>query len=246
MSTNISSRRFRPESILLLGVALAAMAVFFWARRSDSALRWEVAGLENRRADLSRLQRDNEGLASAIARLEALPAKPQRAPRPQPAPVVLPPGFKHLGELQNVGAATPAAAFESYLWALDHGEPGELAKLLVLSDAARAQLEASFARLPAREREKYATAQGMFALIYAEAAAPRFIAVQTGDESSLGSNQVALETKWQFPLGQIRDHPVPLYHTAEGWRVIVPDSKVESVIHDELELGPVTEAAAPP
>ena len=180
--------------------------------------------------------------------LTALPTRAPIAPRPnpsKPAPAPLPPGFKSLGDLKNVGSATTADTFETYLWALDRGETDTLVKTLILSDSAQAEIDASFAKLPPAERAKYGSAEVMFALLYAYGDPASLVAMQTVDESPVAPDQVILKTNWQFPAGQIREHSIPLFHASDGWKIIVSDLKADAIIQTEPDPEAMASAPAP-
>ena len=106
------------------------------------------------------------------------------------------------------------------------------------SNQARAEIAASFANLPAGERDKYGSPEAMFALLYGYADGVSLVAMQTADESAVSPDQVVLNTNWQFPAEQIREHPIPLYHASTGWKVIVSDLKVEEILQRELKSAP--------
>ena len=93
-------------------------------------LRRRIAELENQRANLVRLQRDNQDLAGVISRLKA--SRPLPAPTPKPpaeqAKTYLPPGFVRKTDFKNAGTVTAEDAFQTYLWAINHGEAGVLAQ----------------------------------------------------------------------------------------------------------------------
>jgi hypothetical protein len=231
---------FANRALWLGFVVASAVAFLVWAHFTDLRLAKEVSELEHERRDLVRVQRDNADLAAAVARLAPSPraAPAARQARAVRGPVPLAPGFKGRADLENVGTAAVEDAFQTFLWAIDHGEAGALEKVIVLSDAARAEINEAFARLPVAEQEKYGSAAQMFALLYVYSNPLVLSGLEIGNPSATGPDQTTLETKWQFPAGQIRDHPIPLYRTAEGWKVIVPDLKVEEIVHRELEVAP--------
>lgn len=223
---------------LLATLAIAVVAAFFWARQGDAGLRRRIAELENQRTDLVRLQRDNQDLAAAISRLAAPPPQARLKPSAELAKIYLPPGFVRKADFKNAGTVTAEDAFQTYLWALDRGEPDMLAKTLVFSDAARAEIASSFAGLPPGEQGKYGSPEAMFALLYAYGNGAPMTAMQAVGQTVVSPDQVVLNTNWLFPAGQIREHPIPLYHASTGWKVIVSDLKVEEILQRELKSAP--------
>lgn len=68
-------------------------------------------------------------------------------------------------EIQNQGAATPAAAFQTIVWAAMQGQTDALAKVLVLEPSAVELGEAYLRQLPPQQRSTYKSANHLVALI---------------------------------------------------------------------------------
>jgi hypothetical protein len=97
---------------------------------------------------------DAGDLPQLRARLALLKARP---------PGVTDAGMKSASEWQNRGRATPAEAYETYLWAYTAKDADTLAAMYDLSAADRTRLNAFFATLPPSVQAKYRTPERLIA-----------------------------------------------------------------------------------
>ncbi|MDB6115900.1 MAG: hypothetical protein JWQ83_2087 [Lacunisphaera sp.] len=120
-----------------------------------AALRARQDALEQLRTQLAAMHRREDESAKAAAGA----AKPA---------VSLLKGASVSHELwQDVGAATPEAAFETTLWAAVHGNIDSLAELLTFDAEARTEAAATFDRLPAAVQNELGTPERLIALLTA-------------------------------------------------------------------------------
>ena len=219
-------------------VLVAAAGIALVEGRIHRSLRDEWGRAQGRQEEVARLKKLNQVLAAAIERLAALPP-----PKPAPAlpplrahplerqpHVALAAGFLPTAECRNRGLGTARNAFETYLWALDHGDVAALAGVLSLDDSARGKVEALFASLPEASRMKYGSGEQMFATVFAYAHPLSFDGLQIVGETMDQPQADVLATQWQFPRGQIRDHRVSLTLTAEGWKWPVREDDVAAAL----------------
>jgi hypothetical protein len=82
-------------------------------------------------------------------------------------------GLTRLEYFRDVGQATPAAAFQTAIWAALQGQDERLAGLIMLSRAAGDAAAALLASLPEADRARYPTPEKIAALFFADLATAR-------------------------------------------------------------------------
>jgi hypothetical protein len=235
-------------TIGLVAVAGLLLAGLGWQQREARELR---AAIEKQRAGLAeraRLQAENKRLTAAQPsdeEMEALVAKlamaeqlrgqltslrqredaaarlPVAADRPPPSLVGTSIGFE---QWRNVGQASPAAAFQSALWASASGDLDALAGLLTFNDVARKEAAALFARLPPAMQNEIATPERLIALLTA-------MDVPHGRAAILGQFPSAAGTRVSVQLidaeGKAKVAVFSLQPEGDGWRLAVPAGVVK-------------------
>lgn len=131
-------------------------------------------------------------------------------------------GLMRLEHFQNKGAATPAAAFQTFVWAAMKGEDATLAGMITMDSAAREKGMAVVAALPEETQAKYPTPEKLAALFFA--------AALTGQPSA----QIleVSQSDSQHAIVQVRGltgkvQKVPMQLGAQGWQIIVPVGMTE-------------------
>jgi hypothetical protein len=172
--------------------------------------RGEVAALE-KRAELARAQK----LAQSMLETDSL----ARNRDPEKAPVLL-------ENFQNVGQATPSAAFQTLAWAVMKGDPRALAGSVALSDPARLKAEAWLASLPELDRPMWSP----------EKLAALFIAGILTEVPALQIREVIVENDGQdavvslyIPQAKAKEaaQRVPMHLGPIGWQVIVSEQQID-------------------
>jgi hypothetical protein len=125
---------------------------------------------------------------------------------------------------KNTGQATPAAAFETALWAAAGGDVDALSGLLWFDARAQASAEKIFATLPAGLQQELRTPD-------------RLIALLTAKDVPLGSAQILVQyptaegTKIVAQLidsaGKAKESLFALRNEGTTWRLVVPADAVE-------------------
>ena len=230
--------------LTLLGVLIAGG--WAWQQRTTTALRAELgrrqraatedgnlkaehAGLLGRQVppeELARRRAEHEAwtnLAGEIAtlrnRLEA--KKPAAVASPSPIQArSLKEASLTRGEWRNAGQETPAAAFETVLWAAASGEVEELAAGLELDDATRGKAAAIFNRLPPALQREVGTPGQLVALLTARD-------VPLGSAWIMGQfdmrpNETRVVAQLADPEGNKRDLLFTLREREGRWRLVVP------------------------
>jgi hypothetical protein len=238
-------RPFRFFVFLAWLVAIIA-AGLAWQHRATSALRAELAERERAAREEKRVsdeqaalharqvspeeraarQEEHEAwvaltgeIATQRTRLGA--KKPVAAPKPRSsAPHTLKEAPVGADEWRDVGQKTPAAAFETALWAAAGGDLAKLASTLELDDATRETAAAYFDRLPAALQREVGTPDQLVALLTARA-------VPLGSAWILGQfdeqpGESSVLARLADAEGNKRELMLLLRAHEGSWRLVVP------------------------
>jgi len=236
----------------IAALTLLAGATLGWQRRTAMELRDEIALRRAQSGEQTRLQAEHQRLISTSAtaeelatqmaerlavtqlrtQLEALrrrasesatgrrtegPAQPQATP-PLAGNVL---AYKLW---QNLGAATPAAAFETTLWASAGGDIDALAGLLALDPEARTEAAALFAQLPANLRQEFGSPERLVAVLTAKD-------VPLGSATILGQYPSPTDTKVSALIfdaeGNQKISLFSLRLEGDRWQLVVPGNAVK-------------------
>jgi hypothetical protein len=125
---------------------------------------------------------------------------------------------------QNAGQATPAAAFQTTLWASAAGDIDALADLLAFDVGARSEAAATFDRLPGALQSELGTPERMIALLTA-------MDVPLGRASIVGQFPTPTDTKVAAQLidveGRLKTAVFSLRADGDRWRLVVPAQVVQ-------------------
>jgi hypothetical protein len=131
-------------------------------------------------------------------------------------------GLMRLEHFQNKGQATPAADFQTFVWAAMKGEDAALAGMIAMDSAAREKGMAVVAALPQETQAKFSTPEKLAALFFA--------AALTGQPSA----QIleVSQSDSQHAIVQVRGltekvQRIPMQLGAQGWQIIVPVGMTE-------------------
>jgi hypothetical protein len=187
-----AQRGFLVVTALMAGAA----ALLGWQQREAAGLREAIARREAQQRERAQLVAENRRLASAkpsdeemeelVSRLtqaerlraqlaalrerEEAAAKAAASSRPAAATLPLPSlagGLVSADHWQNVGQATPDAAFETALWAAAQGDLDALAGILAFDPAARQEAATLFGRLPPAAQAEFQTPERLIAVLTA-------------------------------------------------------------------------------
>ncbi|MCX6954244.1 MAG: hypothetical protein NTV51_19000 [Verrucomicrobia bacterium] len=186
------------------------------AQGAGEANRAEIARVTREIAELEKRAAERHAALSVQANADAAAMASNRDLRQ---------GLVRLEHCQNVGRATPTAAFETLVWAAMTGDEATLAQLLRFSPAARAKAEAWLAGLPPETRAQW-TVEKLGGLFYSNILTAVSALQVTGEsvESDGESAVVGLrlagsggQEKVKFKLGP------------NGWQVAVSEGQFDSV-----------------
>jgi hypothetical protein len=131
-------------------------------------------------------------------------------------------GLMRLEHFQDKGAATPAAAFQTFVWAAMKGEDATLAGMITMDSAAREKGMAVVAALPEETRANYATPEKLAALFFAAALTGQPSA-QILEVSQSDPQHAVLQVRGLTDKVQ----KVPMQLGAQGWQIVVPVGMAE-------------------
>lgn len=177
------------------------------------------------------LRADRAAVAGLLSEVEAMKRRAGEATRASASPRATAEATHSMqesavptGSWRNAGDATPAAAFETALWASAAGEVESLAGLLALDADARTRAESIWARLPAGMRAELGTPERLVALMTARD-------VPLGSAQIVGQYPTPTETKLVAQLldpdGKPKQVLISLRAEGDKWRLVVPGSIVE-------------------
>ncbi|HEY4245530.1 MAG TPA: hypothetical protein VGM64_01675 [Lacunisphaera sp.] len=125
------------------------------------------------------------------------------------------------------GQATPAAAFETALWAGAGGNVESLAGLLVFDQVAQTKANAIFAALPAVMQRELATPERLIALLVAKDVPLGSAEILTQATPADPSADTKLAAKLTGADGKSKEVHLSLRATGGSWRFVVPSDAVE-------------------
>jgi hypothetical protein len=237
--------------LIVIGATVAAVLVL---RRENAKLRGQLVELSRRHETVARLREDNrqthellrqaatdeqnaaQTLHSELLRLRReaaeLEARARSASDRKAAVAAMlatnrdpEKEMTRLEYFQDVGRATPSAAFQTLVWAALKGDDHALAASLALNRAARGSAEELLARLSADVRAKYPTAESLAALVVTgkvvkstamQVLGYRMTDAQRAELSIRSSDFEANDT-------------VPLKLSADGWQVVVSAGMIDAL-----------------
>jgi hypothetical protein len=217
----------------VLGVWIA------WEFYAAASLSAKIVPLRERATEFDRLGKDNRRLKAEISRLRDLRRNRgeeinalalQRAEAEGRAPS----GFKPANEWRNTGNSTPRQAYETYLWAIDHGDMEALARVLSLDAASQARIADVFANLSADAQAEYESPEALFALLFSNQNPVWFTAVNVVNQNQEQEGVSKLTLDYQYAGGQVREHTAFFAHSDDGWRRYVSSSEVDYILESQL------------
>jgi hypothetical protein len=177
--------------------------------------------------ELQRLRDDHEAIRRLHSEIDDLKNRPiAPAPVAPASSVALVPA----SAWKNAGRATPAAAFESVLWAATHGDVDALIGMLDFrAGGADRKLEELFAGLPAEVRAQYGSPEKMFATLLAGQIPPAVAAMGVVPQEDPGAKNVSkINVHLEGPGGRQKDMTYGFVRYPDGWRFAILSVMVAS------------------
>jgi len=163
--------------VLALGTGASVALSFKLADRDH-----EIARLRSQSPLIEEIKRENTQLRNRLADAEAARAAAQNSPpvpiQPYAAQIAPPPATRRTPDIEkelvrvedfkNVGALTPAAAFQTMIWAALAGDDDTLARLVALEPESIKLGEEYLQKLPPVTRQKFKSPQHLVSLYVAD------------------------------------------------------------------------------
>jgi RNA polymerase sigma factor (sigma-70 family) len=215
-------------------------------RAEVTALREQTSALAALRAETIRITEEKSGEQAELVRLRAEKAaflEAVAAPKPAPprassatAPVraagareALAPGMVSVDLMANVGRATPTAAAQTMVWAMQRGDVKTVASLIECAPPERAKLEAFIATLPEIVRTDYGTPEELIAFMMSGSPRP-IVGVQLLSQIQPDSDTEIHRVQMQYQNGDVRQDEIKFRRDADGWKQVVSPAVVDRVI----------------
>lgn len=225
-------------TLIVITVAAAAEVVWQWVEMKELRQAVQMARVLNQQFKQSVAKGEREATLRALRAAQAQRVQTQTAraqPGPRAAPLALDPdsrdpekNFVRLENFQNVGQATPSAAFQTLIWAVRVGDDNALSPLLELSPPGRAKLQTYLDGLPAESKEKFGRPEKVVGLLLAMDWLKNE-ALQIGETSFTGADEAQL-TIQRYSNGRAqRARKLPLHRGATGWRLPLTDAMLDDI-----------------
>lgn len=224
----IENERLRAESAAT--VSLRTENARLAAGAHELASKLDVARSEH--ADLLRA-RDEIAILTKQATAARVRPKPSASPA-EPTPA----GLLPTSAWTNAGMSTPAASYESAMWAHREADVDALARLITFGDAERAKVAALFAHLPEEARNKFGSPEKMIALIFATG--PDHAGFQILSQTPTSESTMNSEVLVQSADGRVDHATITFLRGPAGWQMVVPADEVMSQIRKITEPSPKT------
>ncbi|MCX6951613.1 MAG: hypothetical protein NTV51_05450 [Verrucomicrobia bacterium] len=141
----------------------------------------------------------------------------------------LAPGMLPIEAMTDVGRATPSAAAQTMLWALQRGDVKGAATVLEFAPAERAKLEGFIATLPENIRQEYGTPEQMIAFVMSGSPKP-IAGVQLLTKTQPDADTEIHRVQVQYKNGEVRQDDITFRREADGWKQVVSPRTVDGVI----------------
>ncbi|HEY4245615.1 MAG TPA: hypothetical protein VGM64_02100 [Lacunisphaera sp.] len=257
--------------LFLAGSVLLLAALLAWQRHTTAQLRneiasrrhaadeWRLLNVEHQRLvssqvkpdDLKKLAADRHAMSALLVELEAMKRRADSTarlatPRPIEKPVqpAMERGPVPASLWKNAGQTTPAAAFETLLWASAGGDLDSLARVLDLDSVTRVEATEVLDRLPSAMRQEIGTPERLVALMTAKDApmgsAEILSAYEEGGtkDASHAPILTRLNARVVDTEGNAKELLLNLRANTGTWRLVVPDAAIEK--YAALLQNPVT------
>jgi len=133
-------------------------------------------------------------------------------------------GLVRLEHFSDVGRATPAAAFQTFVSAAMKGGDQTLESMISITGEAREKANEIIAALPAADRESHGTPEKLAGLFLANAltsmASAQIVGVSLSDAQNATLTVRGLTNKEQR---------IPMQLAVQGWQIAVPEGMVDAI-----------------
>lgn len=197
------------------------------ARRNEVALQTQIEVATQIRQEIEKTRKDIVGLETAL-KPPLLPKASNDGPftanrDPEKGPV-------RVEHFRNVGQATPAAAFQTVIWALAGDEGDALASLLGLSPAGREKLQAIVTRMPLEKQARFRPAEKVIGMLLAlDFLKEDGFQIGAASEPD-AAGQVKLSVlRARNGRSNLLEKKLPFQHGPAGWQLPITDAMIDSI-----------------
>lgn len=232
------------KSALFGLVLVAAVGAIVTQRQARAALEREGDALRRRNAELASVRAENQRRVAEAAQPPPapLPATPAPAAIAAPAPAAEQrdptQGMVATEHLRAAGHATPAAAFQTIVWAALHGDDALLTGSFSMSESARGKLAALLAGLDAGARKKFLTPESIPAMLLAEEMLKKILQLHIAHVEATGDDTAKLQAKITTRVGRVASQTFPMRRVDGKWTLALDDQMVDSTIKGLAEKRP--------
>jgi len=233
---------FMSSTMIKVGVVVGVLAagsagvlIHYRSTAENAALRAELAATKTELAKQNATPRNHAGIEPTETSASSQPPGPNKSAVTANTRADLQDGpdpekrLTHLQDLRNVGRATPAAAVQTILWAIAHGD-ATLSDMLFLNKPALASALEMMAALPDKTKEQYETPEKLAALYLSKYVLEQIDTVQIVDVRT--SDFETVEVK--IMTGEKGPTTVSMQATPNGWLWKVKASLIDRAKQDLL------------
>ena len=219
-------------------IIVAGMTTAIVELQASRALSAEIGGLRTENEQLVQLQSENQRLAAATTDAAgANSVARERSQRPRQIAQIKPQTdpssateLKPAAAWRNVGIATPAAAYETQLWAKTHGDLDVLATTYAMGELTKLRVDAFFAGMSASARAQFGTSEKLSAYLHSftpwdpKAKSPEIAAFRTMAKEEAGDIGTKTQGEgWVYAItrdtnGREKRTAAMFVRTNEGWK----------------------------
>jgi hypothetical protein len=194
---------------------------------ADVALAQNVQS-DNDRAEVAKLREELNALKSRASELTqaAQTVKTALAVAGKSPADAIPVKLIPVNEWKNAGKATPAATFETVLWAASGGDVDTIASAVEFTGTAREKAQALLDRLPAATRAQYGSPEKLVALMLAKDA-DKVSGLQVLGQKEISPDTMGMRVRFGNELGQAKESSLVMHRSNDGWKLLLTDDPVD-------------------
>lgn len=204
-------------------------------RHENARLRDLLAAADPGRAT-AQIKTEIAQLQQEIATLELkrppASSKPRAQPRPPSGESPRKNGAENdavpIAAHQNLGQATPAAAFQTFVWALAHDDLAALVPLLHLSPVGREQLRKIWSELPAESRARFQQPEQIVMMLLALDVLDEEAFAIVGEKLGPAGERLLRVSRFKHGVMQ-GEKRIPMRQGPGGWQLAIPDKMIEEL-----------------
>jgi hypothetical protein len=138
-------------------------------------------------------------------------------------------GMVRIEHFRNVGRATPAAAFQTTIWAATQADFDEVGKSMALNASGRAKAQAILDKQSAESRARFDSPEKLIGVVFAHQFT-KMEGFQIVGSTDAPDGQVAVTAR-HLANGVIQssEMKIPFQRGPDGWQMVVPDDAIDAI-----------------